>query len=106
MSENRQKWRKNQTEKKRRLILERHAPDYTSTIDPKDYWDEIIIKRHSPCGTRETVITLFMCPDRVDSHYLSRDGYMKVENKRPKKYGSYSVGEYIGKLLGRRGRFE
>jgi hypothetical protein len=106
MNENRLKWRKNQTEKRKRLILERPAPDYPDQYDTKDYWDEIVITRYTPNGERKTIIELFMCPDRVDSHYLSRDGYMRLKNKRPLKMGSYSVGEYISKLLGRRGRLE
>ena len=106
MSEKRSKWRKNQTEKRKRLILERPAPDYPDRIEPRDYYDEIIIRRHSPQGTKETIITLFMCPVKIDSHYVSRDGYMKLINKRPKRIGSYKVGELIGKLLGRRGRFD
>ena len=103
MNEKRSKWRKNQTEKRKRLILERLPPDYPDMIDYRDYYDEIILRRHSPEGTRETVITLFMCPDKIDSHYVSRDGYMKLINKRPKRMGLYKVGELIGKLLGRRG---
>ena len=106
MNEKRSKWRKNQTEKRKRLILERPAPDYSDTIDAKDYWDEIVIRRHSPQGIRETTITLFMCPVKIDSHYVSRDGYMRLLNKRPVRMGSYKVGELIGKLLGRRGRFD
>ena len=105
MDKKRSKWRKNQTEKRKRLILERPPPDYPDMIDAKEYWDEIIIKRHSPEGIRETIFTLFMCPDKVDSHYISRDGYMRLLNKRPVRIGSYKVGELIGKLLGRRGRF-
>ena len=105
MNGKRLKWRKNQTEKRKRLILERPSPDYPKVNDPKDYWDEIVITRHTPFGDRRTEIILFMCPDRVDSHYFMRDGYMRLENKRPKKIGSFTVGEYIGKLLGRRGRF-
>ena len=100
------KLRKNQVAKRERLILERSAPDYPDRINYQNHWDEIIIKRHSPHGTKETVITLFMCPVKIDSHYMSRDGYMKLENKRPKRMGSCKIGEYIGKLLGRRGRFE
>lgn len=103
MNEKRSKWRKNQTEKRKRLILERPAPDYPDIIDHREYWDEIIIRRHSPEGTKETIITLFMCSDKIDSHYVSRDGYMRLLNKRPKRMGSYKVGEFIGKLLGRRG---
>lgn len=105
MSESRPKWRKNQTEKRKRLILERPAPDYPDIIEPRDYWDEIILRRHSPNETKETTITLFMCSDKIDSHYVSRDGYMRLLNRRPKRMGSYKVGELIGKLLGRRGRF-
>ena len=105
MSEKRSKWRKNQTEKRKRLILERPAPDYPDEIDSREYWDKITIERHSPQGVKETVITLFMCSDKIDSHYVSRDGYMRLLNKRPQRMGSYKVGELIGKLLGRRGRF-
>jgi hypothetical protein len=65
-----------------------------------------VITRHTPNGERKTIIALFMCPERVDSHYLSRDGYMILKNKRPLKMGSYSIGEYISRLLGRRGRFD
>ena len=106
MSENRSKWRKNQTKKRKRLILERPAPDYPDMIDPKEYWDEVILRRHSPDGTRETIITLFMCPEKVDSHYVMWDGYMKLDNKWPKRMGSYKIGELVGKLLGRRGRHD
>lgn len=106
MNENRLRWRKNQTEKRKRLILERPPPDYTDMIEPRDYWDEIIIRRHSPQGVKETTITLFMCPTKVDSHFFSRDGYMRLLNSRPARVGSYKVGELIGKLLGRRGRFD
>jgi len=106
MNEKRSKWRKNQTEKRKRLILERPPPDYPDTIDHRDYWDEIVLRRHSPEGVRETTITLFMCSDKVDSHYVMRDGYMRLHNKRPKRIGSYKVGELVGKLLGRRGRFD
>ena len=103
MSEKRPRWRKNQTEKRKRLILERPSPYYPNMIDSRDYWDKITIERHSPQGTKETVITLFMCPVKIDSHYVSRDGYMRLSNKRPVRMGSYKVGELIGKLLGRRG---
>ena len=106
MNEKRSKWRKNQTEKRKRLILERPPPDYHDIIDHRDYYDEIILRRHSPEGVRETVITLFMCPDKVDSHYVSRDGYMRMLNKRPQRMGSYRIGGMVGKLLGRRGRHE
>lgn len=106
MSKKYSKWRKNQTEKRKRLILERPAPDYPDIINHRDYYDEIILRRHSPEGVRETIITLFMCPDKIDSHYVSRDGYMRLLNKRPVRMGSYKVGELIGKLLGRRGRFD
>ena len=106
MSEKRSKWRKNQTEKRKRLILERPAPDYPDKIDTREHWDEIIIRRHSPQGVKETIITLFMCPTKIDSHFYSRDGYMRLLNSRPVRVGSYKVGELIGKLLGRRGRFD
>ncbi|MCK5606142.1 hypothetical protein KAR91_29860 [Candidatus Pacearchaeota archaeon] len=103
MNEKRSKWRKNQREKRKRLILERPHPDYPDMINSREYWDEIVITRHTPYGDRETKIILFMCSDKIDSHYVSRDGYMKLINKRPKRMGSYKVGELIGKLLGRRG---
>ena len=106
MSEKRPRWRKNQTEKRKRLILERPAPDYPNRINTRDYYDEIIIRRHSPQGVKETIITLFMCPTKVDSHFYSSDGYMRLLNSRPVRVGSYKVGELIGKLLGRRGRFD
>ena len=106
MNEKRSKWRKNQTEKRKRLILERPSPDYPDRIDTRDYYDKITIERHSPQGIKETVITLFMCPTKVDSHFFSRDGYMRLLNSRPVRIGSYKVGELIGKLLGRRGRFD
>jgi hypothetical protein len=106
MNEKRMKRRNNQTDKRKRLILERSAPDYHEIINYQEHWDEVIVRRHSPHGIRETTITLFMCPDKIDSHYLMRDGYMKLINKRPDRMGSYKIGEYIGKLLGRRGRFE
>ena len=80
MSEKRSKCRKNQTEKRKRLILERPAPDYPKEINTREHWDEIIIRRHSPQVTKETVITLFMCPTKVDSHFFSRDGYMRLLN--------------------------
>ena len=67
MSEKRPRWRKNQTEKRKRLILERPAPDYPNRINTRDYYDEIIIRRHSPQGVKETIITLFMCPTKIDS---------------------------------------
>ncbi len=66
MNEKRSKWRKNQTEKRKRLTLERPAPDYPNRIDTREHWDEIVIRRHSPQGTKETVITLFMCPIKAD----------------------------------------
>ena len=103
MNEKRLKWRKNQTKKRKRLILERPAPDYPDIINHRDYYDEIILRRHSPEGVKETVVTLFMCPVKIDSHYVARDGYMRLLNKRPVRMGSYKVGELIGKLLGRRG---
>ena len=106
MNEKRIKWRKNQTEKRKRLILERPTPDYPNAINYQEHWDEIIIRRHSSEGVRETVITLFICPTKVDSHYVMRDGYMKLNNKRPRRMGSYKIGELVGKLLGRRGRFD
>ena len=106
MNEKRSRWRKNQTEKRKRLILERPAPDYPDEINHQEYWDEITVTRHTPYGDRQTKIILFMCPDKIDSHYYSRDGYMRLKNKRPHRIGSYKVGELIGKLLGRRGRHD
>lgn len=105
MNEKRSKWRKNQIEKRKRLILERPSPAYPEEINTREHWDEIVIRRHSPQGVKETVIMLFMCPTKVDSHFYSRDGYMRLLNSRPVRVGSYKVGELIGKLLGRRGRF-
>jgi len=106
MNEKHIKLRKNQTAKRKRLILERPAPDYPDNINPLDFWDEIIVIRHTPYGDRQTNIALYMCPDKIDSHYYSRDGYMRLLNKRPQRIGSYKVGELVGKLLGRRGRHD
>jgi hypothetical protein len=39
MNEKRMKRRNNQTEKRKRLILERSAPDYHEIINYQEHWD-------------------------------------------------------------------
>jgi hypothetical protein len=63
MNEKRLKWRKNQTEKRKRLILERPAPDYPDKIDTREHWDEIIVRRHSPPGRKGNGNYFIYVPD-------------------------------------------
>jgi hypothetical protein len=80
MNKKREKWRKHQSKARKRAISEGPSPFYPETIDPKDFYDEIIITRHTPHGDEEIKIDLFMSPKRV--------------------------GKFIAGILGRRGRFE
>ena len=106
MNKERINWRKNQTARRISLISEREAPFYHETINAKEYWDEITIKRHTPRGVEEIRIDLFMSPKRVDCVNVSRDGYMEIENNRLVQMGMYKFGEYLAGILGRRRRMD
>lgn len=101
-----QNFGKKMTEGRLRAILSRPAPFYPQTINHRDFWDEIIIIRHSPHGIEEIKLTAFMCPTKVDSNFVTQDGYMILENKRPKRMGSYKIGILLSTILGRRGRLK
>ena len=105
LSKKRLNWRKNQTKKKKQLILSRPSPDYLEIIDHKEYWDEIKIIRHAPYGDEQINFNLYMSHKRIDSFLVIHNGYLIMgDNERPKQMGMYRALNYMASILGRKGR--
>ncbi len=60
------------------------APYYPEEIDSKKHYTEINIKQHSPFGTKENQINLYMDRGRLNSWNVKCDGIMLIHESGKK----------------------